>query len=74
MIFNIIEEEYHILKYLEVRNLLNQYKKTKNLLLLWNLQQVSFRIRNPKKDQIYYFKINSKVFNTLDKKTKTKKS
>jgi len=60
----LIEEEREILEYLEKRNLLNQYKKAKKFLLIWNQKQVDFKIREPKNDQIYYFPIN-KQFRTL---------
>jgi hypothetical protein len=40
------------------RDLLNQYKKSKTYLLLWLFAKVNFWIREPKKDEIYYFRIN----------------
>jgi len=29
-----------------------------NMILLWYLKQVDFKIRQPKKDKIFYFRIN----------------
>ncbi|EKD65968.1 MAG: hypothetical protein ACD_49C00072G0005 [uncultured bacterium (gcode 4)] len=53
-----IEEEDYILNYLIERNLLNQYKKVKKFLLIWNSRQVDFKLKKPKSAQIYYFRIN----------------
>jgi len=58
MLFETIVEEKDILKYLIKRNLLEQYKKAKTYLLLWLFAKVSFWIREPKKNWIYYFRIN----------------
>ncbi len=49
-----------LILYLEKRNIGNQYKKAQEFLLNWNFKQVDFRIRQPKKNKIFYFKINSK--------------
>jgi predicted phage-related endonuclease len=46
------------LEYLEKRWLLKQYLKVEEFLLSWKLKQIDFRLREPKKDEIYYFKIN----------------
>ncbi|MDQ7022756.1 MAG: hypothetical protein Q9M97_04455 [Candidatus Gracilibacteria bacterium] len=53
MIINNIEEEIKVLKYLNSRNILKQYKKVKNMILLGYLKQADFRIRQPKKDKIF---------------------
>ena len=58
MRINFIEEEDKILSFLLSRWLLKQYQKSKKLLLWWYMHQVNFKIREPKKDQIYYFRIN----------------
>ena len=58
MLFNIIIEDIEVVSYLKKRNLLKQYKKAKKFLLLWMYAQVDFWIREPKKDNIYYFRIN----------------
>ena len=47
-----------ILKYLEKRWLLRQYEKIEKFLKNWNFRQVSLKLREPKKDKIYYFRIN----------------
>jgi len=58
--FNIelIQEEIYILEYLEKRNLLNQYKKSKSNILSWRYIWNKIWYREPKKDQIIYFRIN----------------
>ena len=48
------------ISYLEKRNLGNQYKKAQKYLLDSSFKQVDFRIREPKKNKIFYFKINNK--------------
>lgn len=52
----ILEYDETILDYLLKRNIIIQYKKAKQLILEWH--NVSLRIREPKKDKIYYFRIN----------------
>lgn len=47
-----------LISYLESRNLQKQYKKCKEFLLSWNFKQIDFKMREPKKDKIYYFRIN----------------
>ncbi len=47
-----------ILKYIEKRWLINQYEKTEKYLKEWNFRQVSLKLREPKKNKIYYFRIN----------------
>lgn len=59
-----ILERKEILPYLEARNLLKQYKKVKQFLLLGNALQVKFKERNPKGSGIWYFRIN-KQFRAL---------
>lgn len=56
-ITNIIESK-EVAQYLKKRGLLKQYKKAKTYLLLGNFQQIDFKKRKPKKDQIWYFRIN----------------
>jgi len=58
MLFSKIVEDPKILTYLQERNLLKQYKKAKTFLLLWLYANVDFWFREPKKDEIYYFRIN----------------
>ena len=59
MIKKIIELNW-ILEYLEKRNLVNQYKKSKNYLLLWYTEKVLFKKRKPYTSKIYQFRINNK--------------
>ena len=44
--------------YLESRNIDKQYQKAKDLFLNWDIAQIDLRIRQPKQDRIFYFKIN----------------
>lgn len=53
-----IIERPEILSFLQSRNLLVQYKKCKNYLLLGLFQSINLKVRRPKKDKIYYFRIN----------------
>lgn len=69
MIINNILEDEGILKYLEKRNLLEQYKKSKINVLKninsWNY----FKERKPKWSNIWYFRINKqfRAIWTIDK-------
>lgn len=58
--FNIneIKEKEYILSYLEKRNILKQYKKSKNNILNWNYTWNKVWYKQPKKDEIIYFRIN----------------
>jgi len=47
-------------KYLTARNLINQYKKAKRTLLLGDTKTVEFKLRKPKENKIYEFRINKK--------------
>jgi len=47
-----------LINFLEKRNLWKQYKKSKQFLLEWHFKSVDFKIREPKKNKIYYFRIN----------------
>ncbi len=53
-----ISEDKNILKYLEKRNLLSQYKKTKKYILSLENIYEKLKKRKPKKDGIYQFRIN----------------
>ncbi|EKD29656.1 MAG: hypothetical protein ACD_78C00321G0004 [uncultured bacterium (gcode 4)] len=53
----ILEKEY-ILEYLEKRNILVQYKKSKANILSWNYAWNKIWYREPRKDEIIYFRIN----------------
>jgi hypothetical protein len=54
----VIKEEEHIFEFLDKRWLLPQYKKSKTKILNWLFSWVDFKIRQPKKDEIYSFRIN----------------
>jgi len=47
-----------ILKNIEKKWLLKQYEKVEKYLKLWNFRQISLKLREPKKDKVYYFRIN----------------
>ena len=53
----ILEEDY-IFEYLEKRNLLKQYKKSKDNILLWIHSWNKIWYKEPKKGWIIYFRIN----------------
>lgn len=54
---NIYEKEY-IFDELVKRNLLKQYKKSKNYIISWFHWKTDFKLREPQKDWIYSFRIN----------------
>jgi len=58
--FDIIEikEEDYILQYLNKRNLLKQYKKSKINILSWNYIWNKIWYKEPKKEKVIYFRIN----------------
>ncbi len=47
-----------VAKYLKSRNLLKQYLKQKDILLSGGLKQIDFKLKNPKSEEVYYFRIN----------------
>ena len=47
-----------LINFIEKRKLDNQYKKAKNYILKWLFRQVNLKLREPKRDKIYYFRIN----------------
>ncbi len=51
-------EPEHIIQYLEVRGLLRQYKKAKEILLSGDRIRVRFKERQPHGDNIWYFRVN----------------
>jgi len=57
MIRKVIETK-EVLDYLQTRKILEQYKKSKEYILIGLLKNVDFKLRQPKKLQIYYFRIN----------------
>lgn len=58
LIINKILETWKVIKYLELRNLNNQYKKTKDFILDWKFEIVDFKYRKPKNEWILYFIYN----------------
>lgn len=56
----IIRELPEVWKYIISRNLSNQYRKIKEMLKNWYLKSIDFKIRQPKKYEVYQFKINKK--------------
>lgn len=57
VILKILVEDESV-DFLKKRKLLSQYHKAKAQILSGNLAAVSFKKRQPKKDGIYYFRIN----------------
>ncbi len=66
----IISKKYA--KYLQERNLVWQYLKAKNYILSWDFKSVDFKIRQPKNDNVYYFRLNKqfRIFWVFDADTK----
>lgn len=56
----VVLEEKGIFKYLEDRKILKQYKKAKTNLQNRNFLQISFKKRQPKSFNGYYFRITGK--------------
>ncbi|MDD5213619.1 MAG: hypothetical protein PHG82_04305 [Candidatus Gracilibacteria bacterium] len=60
MRFKEIIEHKDVVPYIISRNLLEQYKKAKSYLLDGLFDKVDFKIRKPKNDKVYQFRINQK--------------
>ena len=56
----VYELDESVLKYLTKRNLLSQYKKSKELLKQRQFSTIQFKKRKPKSAGKYYFRINEK--------------
>ena len=56
----VIKELPEISEYIISRNLEKQYKKSKNFLSEWLYSLVDFKLRQPKKYEVYQFRINKK--------------
>lgn len=54
----LILERKEVVRYLTARNLVKQYKKAKNYLLIGNTLQVKFKERKPQGSGIWTFRIN----------------
>ncbi len=63
-----IYEKPWILEFLEKRNLTSQYIKSAKNIVNWYFWKQDFKIRQPKKNKIYSFRINKKyrAFGILD--------
>lgn len=48
----------NLITYIKDRWLEKQYKKAKTYVLAWFFNKADFKLREPKKDKIYYFRIN----------------
>lgn len=64
MNINEVLEEANIPNYLKTRKLLQQYQKAKRYILAGHFRNVGFKLRQPKEDDIYSFRIN-KQFRAL---------
>lgn len=53
-----ILENKDVVIYLKKRWLVNQYKKSKQLLLSWMLWKTDFKQRKPKNSWVYSFRVN----------------
>jgi len=58
IVINSIIEERGILEFLKKRNLVSQYKKAKSNILSGYFTSSDFKLKKPKKDRIWYFRIN----------------
>jgi len=58
MIIADVIEEKRVLPYLKARSLFNQYQKAKKYILLGLLKEVNFKLREPKENGVYSFRIN----------------
>lgn len=55
-----IFESKEIVEYLIKRNILEQYKKAREMMLQGHFQKFDFKLRKPKLAQVYQFRINQK--------------
>lgn len=53
-----IFENPKVVEFLEKRNLIKQYKKAKDVILIWNVWWLDLKERKSKKSWIYSFRIN----------------
>jgi hypothetical protein len=56
----IIKELPEIFDYIFSRNLIKQYKKAKEMLCDGRFKNIDFKLRQPKKYEVYQFRINKK--------------
>ena len=57
----IVKERAKVIAYLKSRHLEKPYRKSKKFLEKDQLKIVSFKIRQPKSDGIYYFRITKNI-------------
>ncbi len=50
--------EKGLIQFLEKRQLVKQYQKAKKHILEGNYKQVDLKLRQPKNERVYYFRIN----------------
>ena len=63
---DMILEDDEVLEYLFKRNLIKQYDKKKKFILAWFPELADLKLREPKSDKKYYFRIN-KQFRAIAK-------
>lgn len=56
--FNECLEAPGVIEYLKMRGIYSQYLKAKKYLLNGHYQQIDFKKRKPKSDEVFYFRIN----------------
>lgn len=68
MIIREVVETADVVAYLKSRNLIVQYKKTKEHILMGHITGAQLRKRQPKSENIWYFRISKKyrVYAYLD--------
>ncbi len=57
-ITKVAELDESVIKYIIKRNLTKQYRKAKKYIINGQWQNVDLKLRKPKSDKIYYFRIN----------------
>ena len=55
-----VKELSDVIKYIVSRWLEKQYRKAKDTIQSWNRQKLDFKLRQPKKYEVYQFRINKK--------------
>ncbi len=56
----VVKELPCVVKYIKTRNLTLQYKKVKSFLNIQYYKSIDFKLRQPKKYEVYQFKLNKK--------------
>ena len=55
-----ILESKEVIEYLKTRGILEQYRKARNMLIDGFPQKFDFKLRKPKIEEVYQFRINKK--------------